>query len=283
MDISELIRSIASEMHVDGSSKKTTMQTVYDYVFLCFMIGNDFLPHFPMVNIRTHGIQILLDTYYNLPAKHKKLVNFDLDKPTIHWPAIAQLMESLAKNEHELFVQEYDHREKQSRRFFPETTPEEKEVALSNSPIQFRGEEMYIAPYINGWETRYYKTLFHTKNPNKEFIQKICVCYLEGLEWVFDYYTTGCTDWQWKYEYDYPPLFRDLCMYIPTINTRFIVEYREPCTTTQQLMYVLPAKQQFDEGIIDKELCHTLSIQEKSNLQYRWTFCKYLWEAHIHI
>ena len=285
MDISELIRSIASEMHVDVSSKEKIIQVVYDYVFLCFMIGNDFLPHFPMVNIRTHGIQILLDTYYNLPAKHKKLVNFcqvaSGSKPTIHWSAVSQLMESLAKNEHELFLQEYNHREKQSRRFFPETTPDEKELALSNSPIQFRGEEIYIAPHVNGWESRYYKTLFHTKNPNKEFIQKSCINYLEGLEWVFDYYTTGCTDWQWKYEHDYPPLFRDICMYIPTINSRFIVEYREPCTTTQQLMYVLPAKQQFDEGIIDNEIYNTLSIQEKSKLQYGWAFCKYLWEAHL--
>ena len=304
MDISELIRSIANEMRVDGSSVETTIQSVYDYVFLCFMIGNDFLPHFPMVNIRTHGIQILLDTYYNLPAKHKKLVNFGKglsasslltskvaepseklgkDKPTICWSAIAQLMESLAKNEHELLIQEYEHREKQSRRFYPETTPDEKDAALSNSPLQFRGEEMYIAPHINGWEKRYYKTLFHTKNPNKEFVQKSCVHYLEGLEWVFDYYTTGCTDWQWKYEYDYPPLFRDLCMYIPTINTRFIVEYREPCTTAQQLTYVLPAKQQFDEGIINDEMYHTRSIQEKSKLQYGWAFCKYLWEAHLHV
>jgi 5'-3' exonuclease len=292
MDISELIQSIANEMRINGSSFETTIQTVYDYVFLCFMIGNDFLPHFPMVNIRTHGIQILLDTYYNLPTKYKKLVHFDLtslrsenmqryNKPTIHWPAIAYLIENLAKNEHELFVQEYNHREKQSCRFFPETTSEEKEVALSNSPIQFRGEEMYISPQINGWEKRYYKALFHTKNPNKECIQKICVNYLEGLEWVFDYYTTGCTDWQWKYEYDYPPLFRDLCMYIPTINTRFIHEYREPSTIYQQLTYVLPAKQQFDEGIITDEMCRILSIQEKSKLHYGWAFCKYLWEAHL--
>ena len=301
MDISEFIRSIASEMRADGYSRETTIQTVYDYVFLCFLIGNDFLPHFPMVNIRTHGIQILLDTYYNLPTKHKKLVNFYTDKstiinkctkPTINWSAVSLLMVSLAKSEHELFIQEYNHRDKQSRRFFPETTPDEKELALNNSPLQFRGEEMYISPHINGWEKRYYKSLFHTKNPDKEFIQKSCIHYLEGLEWVFDYYTTGCTDWQWKYEYDYPPLFRDLCMYIPTINTRFIVECREPCTTTQQLMYVLPAKQQFDEGIITEEMYNTMSIltlpgvnsyQEANKLQYSWAFCKFLWEAHIRV
>jgi len=36
---------------------------IQDYIFLCFMLGNDFMPHFPSLNIRTKGIDNLLKCY----------------------------------------------------------------------------------------------------------------------------------------------------------------------------------------------------------------------------
>jgi 5'-3' exonuclease len=73
LDISLLIGSILTEMNCTCS----TQRRVYDYVFLCFFLGNDFLPHFPALNIRTHGIQVLLDTYRKIFGKNteKYLLN----------------------------------------------------------------------------------------------------------------------------------------------------------------------------------------------------------------
>jgi 5'-3' exoribonuclease 2 len=36
-----------------------------DFIFMCFLVGNDFLPHLPMLNIATGGIDVLLYLYKN--------------------------------------------------------------------------------------------------------------------------------------------------------------------------------------------------------------------------
>ena len=308
MDMSAFVHSIVSEMSPNvctASSYHSNTQIAYDYVFLCFLLGNDFLPHFPTINLRTHGIQRVLDTYRNLPEKSRKMICIDdITHPYIRWDLFSILIQKLASNEHEFLTQEYDHRDKQSRRFFSETTLEDKESALSSSPIQFRAEELYIAPRIRGWERRYYKTLFHVKHPNgcsrifrrttggrpeeyDAYIQSICTNYMEGLEWVFHYYTTGCIDWQWAYQYDYPPLLRDLYQYLPRDSSlsnkplRMIRECRNPFTSNEQLMFVLPSKSKLVEGLIDQETYEKESIIERKNVHLQWAFCKYLWESHV--
>jgi hypothetical protein len=72
IDIPELAQSIIKYMNgmhdqhgqvsekIEFQSEKCTM---FDYIFICFMLGNDFMPHFPALNIRTGGIDTLLDAY----------------------------------------------------------------------------------------------------------------------------------------------------------------------------------------------------------------------------
>ena len=47
--------------------------------------------------------------------------------------------------------------------------------------------EKYINPSEKGWESRYYKMLFDIDICN-HWRKKICMNYLEGLEWTFKYY-----------------------------------------------------------------------------------------------
>jgi 5'-3' exonuclease len=187
------------------------------------------------------------------------------------------LLKILAKNEKEFILQEYSIREKQSKRFYPETTEEDRENALSNSPTICRGEELYICPTESGWENRYYKVLFHTQV--QEVIPSITRNYLEGLEWVFNYYTKGTRHYRWKYNYHYPPLLRDLYRYCPQDETKMLTQYTEPYTMEEQLRYVLPPIQLLYENIIDDEEYRKTSYKHIQNLE--WAFCKYLWEAHL--
>ena len=69
LNIQTFSQAILEEMHCD----KHDSQRLYDYIFMCFFLGNDFLPHFPSLNIRTTGIDTLLTSYRNLIGKYNDL------------------------------------------------------------------------------------------------------------------------------------------------------------------------------------------------------------------
>jgi 5'-3' exoribonuclease 1 len=107
--------------------------------------------------------------------------------------------------------------------------------------------------------------------------------YLEGLEWTFSYYTYGCIDWKWKYNYMYPPLLQDLVRFIPSgQSTQILLESRpmEPITSLEQLQYVLPPALQ--RALIPAHSGTDTDEQVKRGLVIKWAYCKYFWEAHLH-
>jgi 5'-3' exonuclease len=277
MDIQLLNTSIIREMDCAYNDPHRT----HDYLFLCFLLGNDFLPHFPAFNIRTSGIQILLDTYRNkIGGYHDR---FFISKKTfkIQWKWVLFFMTELANHEHEYILQEYAVRDKMNHYQWSQTTPEEKEKMLSNAPIIYRAEEKYICPEEPGWEQRYYKALFGKKCNTKS----ICHNYLEGLEWVFRYYTAGCPDWKWKYNYSYPPLLKDLIQYIPKQEMNFICSdsvLNRPFLPSVQLAYVLPPAYHYLMGDKVKSYLHREYMRfYPEEFSFQWAFCRYFWEAHV--
>ena len=135
---------------------------------------------------------------------------------------------------------EYKIRERWERKYFPNKTIEEKLTKLQHIPIKERDVEKYINPNEFGWQKRYYEKLFDT-DINNFYKRKICINYLEGLEWVLNYYTIDCKDWRWSYKYHYPPLLSDLFIFIPHFDTEMITKNNHTAVTPYvQLSYVLP-------------------------------------------
>jgi 5'-3' exonuclease len=251
---------------------------IYDYVFLCFFLGNDFLPHFPAMNIRTHGITILLELY-RMYVGNLNNVYFISKEKKIKWNVVYNFIKHVSKNEHQLLLEEYDVREKWDTRYWKKNG--EMEELLMNAPVIYRGEEKYIDPNETHWEDRYYKILFHEIR-DYALLKQVCTNYLEGLEWVFKYYTSDCPDWRWKYNYHYPPLFVDLLGFIPRTEKEFICKTRPAFSNNTQLAYIFSINQ---HNILPKKLSEKLAKDYyeiyNDKIGFKWAFCRYFWESHV--
>ena len=286
MDINELANMILlmnmnTKKDAVASSKKCHF--VYDYIFICFFLGNDFMPHFPSVNIRTGGIDKLLSAY-----KETQMDTNLTDGKVIHWDNLLNMLSWLSKKEEKMLVDEMKLRDKKERysRDIPEDTIENKWRKIDNIPTYERELEKYIEPSKDGWQTRYYRSLFQIKSKYmKERIPEIVLNYMEGLEWTMRYYTGDCIDWTWRYRYSYPPLLSDIVKYGKESISK-IRFHRETKAVSEmvQLCYVMP-----------KSGLEYLPIQLKSyllknhedlypeNCEFVWAFCRYFWESHAHL
>lgn len=285
VDIPQFKNNIINYFHdslqLEDKNKNTNSNDlVSDYIFLCFILGNDFLPHFPAINIRTRGIDILMETYKNILGNANKTIIKD---GQIIWKHLRILLQDLALNE-EMYIQnEYKTRDKQEKKpIIVEKDASEFERKMLHAPIKNREVEKYINPFDEYWEIRYYDMLFDI-DINDDWRKKISINYLEGLEWTWKYYTYGCVDWKWCYKYHYPPLLKDLLKYTPYFNINMI-EHKIPSPVSYlvQLSYVLPRNSLYLlPKKIKQHLIDHYHDYYRNDYEFQWAFCKYFWECHV--
>jgi len=166
----------------------------------------------------------------------------------------------------------------------PDNTPEEKCKVFESIPMYNREVEMFINPLKPYWQSRYYSSLFNIRSDScNEQKREICKNYLEGLEWTMKYYTTGCVDWRWSYRFAYAPLLKDLLKYTPKVETQMLVpKPKSPIKDIVQLCYVLPLASHhlLPSPILAKYLRLQCPHYYDENLEFKWAYCKYFWEAH---
>lgn len=278
-NIPELADNIVDSMNSGRKTEQQKNNVIYDYIFLSFLLGNDFMPHFPSVNIRTSGIDILLNTYRaTIGNKNKYLTNGKV----IYWGNVRKLFEVLAEEEWKNLSNEYKIRRRWQKRTITVVTDDDLLNKFNAIPIQNREVEECINPFEAGWEHRYYKHLFDV-DITRELKKHICINYLECIEWTSKYYTSHCYDWRWHYKYDYAPLISDLLEYIPCFEMEFIEDKGiNPVTPLVQLSYVLPRKTlTLLPNEVREKILQKYDEWYQFDYDFKWAFCKYFWESHV--
>lgn len=213
----------ATETAGGWSIKKFDLERIIDdFVFMCFFIGNDFLPCLPHLDIADGSLSLMMNIYKDIIPS---LNGYLTDKNRMQLYRV------------ELFIQEVARREPL---YFQQRAIDEKDVnvcqlivtcpmhAFTYDCLQYAGD---------GYKEHYYKTKFGIEPGDKKAVTDLCRSYLEGLYWVLTYYHKGCESWTWYYPYLYAPLASDL---VNLAEYDITFEKGAPFTPLLQLLSVLP-------------------------------------------
>ena len=293
LDMGMFRKELHNVMMNEYDIRKGADDCIRDYIFMCFLLGNDFMPHFPALNIRANGIDLLLQLYKSLFGNNNKTLvceestnDGEIKNIKICWKNLKLFIKQFGDNEEELLLNIYKIREKMERRVWPESEDlNERMDKFTSIPVQSRNVEKFINPRESGWRWRYYKSVFGKDiSVHENWLKDLCINYLETLEWTYKYYTIGCVDWQFYYKYTYPPLFQDLVHFIPYFDNEFLGEKAKhnPLDVKTTLAYVLPNRSlhMMDAGFV-KKLLAEWGDYYKADYEFTWAFCRYFWECHV--
>ncbi|KAM0864748.1 hypothetical protein ACQ4PT_043709 [Festuca glaucescens] len=108
------------EMTIPGC-KQDIERLIDDFIFICFLTGNDFIPHIPSIEIHEFGVDLLIDVY---KSTFNKMGGYIVDTDKIKEKHAACLKVSrlekffheLALHEEKIFLKRYELREKLLRK-----------------------------------------------------------------------------------------------------------------------------------------------------------------------
>jgi 5'-3' exoribonuclease 1 len=217
-----------------------------DFVFMCMLVGNDFLPHVPHLEIDSGALSLMMSTYIDLLQQWGGYLT---KKEKINPERFEQFIYNLAAYEEE---------------HFKRRSSEENEIGWSLSAFEETEDEDFYGLYYSGLPTpaaaraankkastvdeenarlppfedrdyppsgnrgfrrahptikaRSYRDFYYatklgwplTDRSRTLFRRRAHVRdFLEGLHWNLHYYHNGCMSWDWFFPFFYAPLSSD--------------------------------------------------------------------------
>jgi 5'-3' exoribonuclease 1 len=217
VEFREMIKNADSTLNVND------VDFINDFIFLCFLLGNDFLPHFPSIEIRCGGIEYIFDAYIQMYITYKTPITSMVDKKIeINTEQIMMVLKWLGDKETEYFkhvMPEFAAKIEKKRCFASDAYS--KELWELENLRNIKVDDPIMLGYDNSimWKFRYYEHHFGTFEHQLETINEVCKNYIDGLIWVSKYYFEECKSWRWQYKYLHAPFISDVAEYLKYSKT----------------------------------------------------------------
>nr|QBK87572.1 MAG: XRN 5'-3' exonuclease [Marseillevirus LCMAC201] len=209
-----------------GSLGGNETNLIDDFIFVCFLVGNDFLHALPCCHDLSDSINFIMDLRKEVLGSSYITNNtrFNLNNLTV-------LLTHLASTEEHAIAAQY------YQQNFPNIT---LNSSLKDPQHPDRGVDMVK------YRKLYYEKAGVAVN-DQHAVWNYCKQYIQGLEWVHFYYHSRPKNWQWFFPYHYTPLVMDIVDYLTNASsgsrlTRVSNKYLEPILPFQQLLCVVPPR-----------------------------------------
>jgi 5'-3' exonuclease len=224
-------------------NKLNKINLIKDFIFMCYFLGNDFLPHIYAVDIFHNGIEHLIINYSvtlnNILLETNNIFYLITNNNNINKRVLNEFIKNLALSEEDTITKNYNITKKN----IIHGSPYQREVMkIENLLFTIYDPIKLGSDSLKEWRIRYYKYYWNVSdNEIETFSKKLVKHYLIGLKWVTYYYFDKCNSWNWYYPYDYPPFLSDIYNYLKDIDLDNITfNIGKPLKPFIQLLSVLP-------------------------------------------
>lgn len=201
---------------------------IRDYIFLCFLLGNDFIPNIPSTNLKNlkyefNGQEIILKNYKLIAEDYKQDHNDEnpkfliSDDYKIDKLFFTTLLKYLADEEEEYFVKLNKSKEKSYGSKCLSSDPYDLEIHRLNNLYFKINDPIDITNNFEQGKRRFYIHYFGDID-----LDLLCYDYIKTLYWILHYYYDKTSigsqcqlpDWLWYYKWHQGPFASDLYNYI---------------------------------------------------------------------
>jgi 5'-3' exonuclease len=256
-------------MLADNSYKELDdKKLIDDFIFMCYFLGNDFLPHIPSLDIQHNGIETLIIKYTETINEFlletntlQYMMEVDLNSTcNFNQEFLVRFINKLSEIEEAILRENYA----SGKRYLKNDGDEYEKEMFRIENLQFKIVDPIKlgSDNMEDWRKRYYSHYWGVQEDEiEEFSKKLVENYIIGVKWVALYYFKECASWSWYFPFDHPPFMGDIAKYLTKINN---IKFRldKPVKPFVQLLAVLPPQ----SNILLPTNLRKLMINPKSSL-----------------